>query len=93
MIIRMKRFWTFFFMIHTYSSQVTGNKDYQELMICILNSNGNPVDSFTHNITKKQALDFSNSTIGAHHFGVKGWTLDPADNHQGYAEKFLENLG
>jgi hypothetical protein len=74
-------------MTFTYNSQIMGSKGFQELMICILSGNGNPIDSFCHKLTKKQVLEIISAKKGAHHFGIKGWTLDPADHYQGYAEK------
>lgn len=56
-------------------------------MVTILNGRGNPVDSFTHRLTKKQLKQIDKEEIGAHHFGVKGWSLDPANQYEGYAEK------
>jgi len=78
---------------HRYNSQIMGSKGFQELMICILNGSGNPIDSFSHKLTEKQAFDIISAKKGAHHFGIKGWILDPADHYQGYAEKVLEDLG
>lgn len=70
-----------------YNSRVMGNKNSQEFMVTILNGRGNPVDSFTHRLTKKQLKQIDKEEIGAHHFGVKGWSLDPANQYEGYAEK------
>ena len=56
-------------------------------MVTILNRDGNPIDSFNHKITKKQQNEVHEATLGAHNFGVKGWSLDPANEYEGYAEK------
>jgi hypothetical protein len=70
-----------------YNSKVRGNKNCQEFMVTILNGRGNPVDFFTHSLTEKQLLEINEEKMGAHNFGVKGWSLDPANQYEGYAEK------
>lgn len=70
-----------------YDSRVIGPNGYKELMVVVLNKEDNPIDSCCYKIDSPQVHDLMCARKGAHDFGIKGWTLDPADQYQGYATK------
>lgn len=73
--------------IYTYDSKIIGPNGYKELMVAVLNEDGNPIDSCCYKVDSPQIHDLMSASKGAHDFGIKGWTLDPADQYQGYAVK------
>ena len=70
-----------------YDSRIIGPNGYKELMVVVLNKQDNPIDSGCYKIDSPQIHDLMSAKKGAHDFGIKGWSLDPADQYQGYATK------
>ena len=72
---------------YTYNSKIIGPNGYKELMVVVLNDKGNPIDSCCYKLDSPEIHDLMVAETGAHNFGVKGWSLDPANQYEGYAEK------